>query len=271
MKKVFILLLVFTQIVSFAAAADKTADFSAGLEFGIENVNKADNEDMIPYLMPIFTYEASFLNDALDLSAELNYTFGFANKLRQSLYADIMLGYNLEFGRGSTLSFILQNEFDEILISPKTNGTNILEGIFTPAVRFEQEFNFGDAFVNIGAPITYVQYDKDAGAEFGLDVSIGLESAFGLVLDFKLLTLLAPGEDAGYQGLELIAGYEIRPAYLEVEVIVPEDIGDEGVIITPLFEYGFRNWNFYLTCEFAGVGAGGKVTVSPAIGVKFNF
>ena len=271
MKKSLFLLFALSLAVSFSYAAGYEADISVGLEFGIENVNRANDEDIAPYLMPFFSYDTSFLNDALDLYAELNYTFGLTDRLRQSLYADLTLAYNLEFGRASTLSFILQNEFDEILISPRTKGQNKLEGIFTPAIRFEHEFNFGDAFVNVGAPITYMQYDKDADTEVGLDFTLGLESTFGLDLEFKLLTLLVPGEDAGYQGFEAIVGYEIRPMYFGVEVIVGEDVSGDGITVTPSFEYGFRNWTFYLECEIAGLGADGRATVSPALGVKFNF
>jgi len=277
MKKLLFLLLALSLAVGFLAAGDYEADFLAGLEFGIENVNKANDENMTPYLMPIFIFEGSFLDEALDLYAELNYTFGFADKFKQSLFADLIFAYNFEIGRASTLSFILQNEFDEIIISPVTKGINKLEGIFTPAIKFEQEFKFGDFFVNAGVPVTYIQYDKDAGTEVGLDFTVGLESVFGLVLEFKLLTLLVPGDDAGYHGFEAIAGYEIRPAYFEVEVIVPEDVRDEGITITPLLEFGFRNWIFYLECEVAGLGAAkaagadSRVTASPALGVKFSF
>ena len=271
MKKLIFLFLVFFLAVSFLGAADYENDFFVGLEFGIENANNANDEGMTPYLMPIFIYEASFLKDVLDLYVELNYTLGFAKKFKQSLFADIVFGYNLEFGRASTFSFILQNEFDEILILPRTKGKNILEGILTPAIQFEQEFKFGDFFVKAGVPITYIQYDKDADAEIGLDFTVGLECYFGLVLEFKLLTLLSPAEDAGYQGFEAIAGYEFSPFYFEVEVVVPEDIKDEGVTITPFFEYGFKSWAFYLECEVAFLGAAGQVSVSPALGFKFSF
>jgi len=61
----------------------------------------------MPYLMPIVIYEHSFFDDALDVYAELNYTSGYADELEQSLYLNLMAGYNLGLGELSTLSFIL--------------------------------------------------------------------------------------------------------------------------------------------------------------------
>jgi len=281
MKKFFVLLFVLALTAGFAAAEDDEGiGLSAGLEFGVGNVSKADDGDMNPYLMPMLIYENSFLDETLDVYAELDYTFGFAKEPNddgdevnpQSLYFDFSLAYNLGLGGASTLSFILENEFDEITISPQYRETNALTGIFTPAVKFNQELDIGDLFAQIGAPITYIQYDKDADTETGLDFTLGWNSAFGLGIEAKVCTLIVPGDDAGYQGIEAIISYETETIYIEVETIIPRETGGDGVTVTPEFDYFFNNFTFYVKCECAGIGVdGGSISITPALGVKYRF
>ena len=282
MKKFFAALLVLVLSASFAAANDddEGIGLSAGLEFGIGNINKANDEEMSPYLMPILIYENSFFDNKLDIYAELDYTFGFTKEPNedgdevypQSLYSDLILGYNLSIGSASTLSFILENEFDEIIISPTSKKFNALTGIFTPAIKFNHEFDIGDLFAKIGSPITYIQYDKDADTSVGLNFTIGWDSAFGLGIEAKVCTLFVPGDDAGFSGVETIITYETETIYIEVETIIPKEISNEGVKVTPEFDYSFKNFTFYVKCEFTGIGtSGGNVIISPALGVKYNF
>ena len=279
MRKILFVLIIF-MAAGFTLAGEEGIGLSFGLEFGIDNINKANEEEMVPYLMPMIIYEQSFLDEDIDVYAELGYTFGF-NKVPktdgdktfpQSLYLDLIFGYNLGLGSSSILSFIVENKFDEIIISPRLDESNNITGIFTPAVKFTQELGFGDPYAQIGAPITYVQYDKDADTEIGLDFTIGWKSTFGLGLEAKVLTLLSPGDDAGYAGLEAIISYKTGPFYFEVEAIIPQEISDEGVTLTPEFDYSLRRLTFYLSCEFTGIGVDdGGVSVSPALGVKYSF
>ena len=280
MKKFLVSFLILFLAVCFLAAGDEGIGLSAGLEFGIENVSEANNEELKPYLMPLLIYENSFFDDSLDLYAELNYTFGFSKEpndggnevFPQSLYLDLMMGYNLGLGSASTLSFILENEFDEIIISPRLDAINALTGIFTPSLKFNQNFNFGSLFAQVGAPITYIQYDKDADTAVGLDFTLGWNSTFGLGIEAKILTLLVPGDNAGYSGFETTISYENGPVYFEVETIIPKEIGDEGITITPQFDYSFRAFTFYANCEFSAIGlSGGDAIISPALGVKYSF
>ena len=278
MKKFLFFFLVLILAAGFVAAQD--LGLTAGLEFGIGNVNKANDDDMYPYLMPMVIYENAFLDGALDLYAELDYTFGFTKAINedgkevlpQSLYFDFMLGYNLSLGSASTLSFILENEFDEFIFSPRYKESNNLTGIFTPAVKFNQEFGFGDLYAKIGVPITYVQYYKDADAVIGLDFTAGWNSAFGLGIETIFYTQIAPSDGAGYLGLEAIVSYETGPLYFELDTCVPGKISEEGLTITPEVDYTFGNFTFYAFFEFAGMGIdGGKVSITPALGVKYSF
>jgi len=252
MKRFLIFFLVMAISASFAVAEDEGIGLSVGLEFGVGNVNKANDEEMYPYLMPMLIYENSFLDETLDIYAEVDYIFGFTKEPNedgdevnpQSIYVDLMIGYNLKLGGTSTLSFILENEFDEIIITPKYKEANVLTGIFTPAIKFNQEIKIGDLFVKIGAPITYIQYYKDADTEVGLDFTLGWNSSFGLGLEAKVCTLIVPSDDAGYKGIEATISYD----------------------------YSFKNFTFYVKCEFAGIGVEGDgVSITPALGIKYNF
>jgi len=278
MKKCIFLFFVFCMIANFAAADDKDLCLSIGLEFGVENISKSDDDDNIYYLMPLLLYENSFFNKTLDVYAELEYTFGLTKKdygdgdevIPQSIYFDLIVGYNLRFGSASTLSFILENEFDKFIISPRSTGGPNLTGIFTPAVNFNQNFSFGDLFARLGAPLTY--FDKGAGTTMGLDFTIGWNSTFGLGIEAKLRTLLFPGSDVGYNGFETIFSYQTGSVYVEVETIFPREISGEGVKITPEFDYSWWNFTFYVKCEFSGIGASGAgVRITPAIGVKYSY
>jgi hypothetical protein len=270
MKKFFIFFLVLAMSASFATAEDDGIGLSVGLEFGIGIVD----EEVSPYLMPMLIYENSFLDEALDVYAEVDYTLGFTKVPNedgdevnpQSMYIDLMIGFNLGLGDASTLSFILENEFDEMVFSPGF----MLTGIFTPAVKFNHTLDFGDLFAQIGVPITY--YDIDVDTAIGLDFTLGWSSTFGLGIEAKICTLLSPGDYAGYSGFEATISYETESIYAGVETIIPKEIDFEGITITPEFDYSFKNFTFYIKCEFAGIGVdGGSVSFTPALGIKYSF
>lgn len=280
MKRYILLFFVMCMAAGFAVADDEGIGLTVGLEFGIGNINKANDGEISPYLMPMLIYENTFLDETLDVYAELDYTLGFTKEPNddgkdvnpQSIYLDLMVDYNLSLGSASTLTFILENEFDEIIISPKFKDINALTGIFTPAVKFNHELDFGGLSAKIGIPITYVQYDKDADTALGLDITLGWNSNFGLGIETIFYTSLVPVDDSGYTGVEAIVSYETEPVYFEIDVFIPKEISDEGASITPEFDYSFQNFTFYINCEFAGIGInGGKVIVSPALGVKYSF
>jgi hypothetical protein len=283
MKKLFIVSLVMLLAVGFTVTADEeeyeSLGLSLGLETGIVNISKVNKEDREPYLMPFIIYERALLDGALDIFTELDYTFGFIKTLDgennevypQTLYFDLLLAYNLGLGTASTLSFILENEIDVFTIVPRFKDGNNIPGIFTPAVNFSQGFDFGDLYTRVGLPVTYILGDKNADTLVGLDFTLGFYSAFGLGLEAKALTQLAPGEGRGYLGLEALITFETGPVYFEVLAEIPKDISEEGVIITPEFDFSFGNFTFYTFCEFTGIGAGGSIGISPAIGIKYSF
>jgi len=280
MKKFFFLFLILCVVAGFAAAEDEGSGLSIGVEFGIKNINEANNDNRFYYLMPMLIYENSFLNDALDVYAEIDHTIGltkvpneYGNDVNpHSMYVDLMLGYNLKIGDASKLSFILENEFDELIIYPRFKGSNNLTGIFTPAIKFTQTFDAGDIYAKIGTPITYIQEYKEADTEVGLDFTLGWDSSFGLGLEAKICTLIVPGEYAGYSHLETTVSYEAEHIYIEVETIIPKETDKDGITITPEFDLIFGKFTFYVKSEFAGVGiSDSQVVVSPALGIKLSF
>jgi len=283
MKKLIFSFLVLFMAVGFVLAADESSGLSVGLEAGIMNINKAYDADMEPYLMPMLIYEQAYLNGAVEINAELDYTFGFKrvpnsdgnDVFPQSLYFDFMVGYNIGFSSVSTLSVILENEFDELIISPRYSESNNITGIFTPAVKYNHVLDLGDIFFMLGAPITYIQDYKDADAIIGFDFTFGWYSNFGLGIEAKTKMQFLPSskdKGAGYQGVEALVSYEIDPIYFEVLTEISNDIKTGGVTVTPEFDYSFNNMTFYAKCKFNNIGIeGGKVIISPALGLKFSF
>jgi len=294
MKRFIIFFLALGLSAGFIYADDEEEEttsigLSAWLEFGIVDINKADDREMWPYLMQVLTYDNSFFDGALDIYAEADYTAGLVKEPDEdvnwnSLYVDLFAGYNFSFGGASTLSFMLENEFEEIVFTPVYDGENAITGIVTPAVKFNQKFSFGGIYAQIGLPVTYTQYNKDADVTTWLDFKLGWKSNFGLGIYAKIYNQLSPDDNAGYLGLESIVSYGTGPVYFQVKLLFPHDFdglditpryGDffnHGVIITPRFEYYFKSFTFYAKCKIANIGVDGEnIRISPALGVIYSF
>ncbi|GBU23354.1 hypothetical protein R80B4_03271 [Fibrobacteres bacterium R8-0-B4] len=254
MKKLLFLSFALSLFANFAATAEEGEEggigLSAGVEFGVGNVTKADDGDREPYIKPIIAYETSFLDGALDFSAELDYTLGFTKVPNddsvevnpQSLYFDLALSYNIGIGDASTLSLIVEHELDELVLSPRSKESNNITGVFTPAVKFNRNVNFGDIYAQIGAPITYIQNEKDAGTDAEIAIVLGWESTFDL------------------------------SAEVETDIPVTQKVKEAGITVTPEIDYNLGSFTVYVNCEFAGIGVdGGNVGITPALGVMYNF
>jgi len=290
MKKSLLLVLAITLISGFAMAGDEGIGITVGAEFGINEVNKPNSGDMYPYLMPMLIYGNSFFNDAFDVYAELDYTFGFtkdSGDYPQDLYFDLALGFNLKLGDLTTLSFLLENE-NGLVFAPKSGldfGDRIW-GTLRPGILFNQSINnFGDLYAQIDAPFMYVQGWGDSDIPFGLDFSLGWNSTFGLGLKAKAHTLLLPKDwNMGYTGLDLIASFETGPIYAGIEVRIgrydsypPSSFFDGSgiktdIAIIPEFQFNFDfGLSLYAKCAFGAIGGSGDVIISPAVGVQFTF
>jgi len=254
MKNFPVLLLVLILVTGFAFAED--IGLTAGLEFGINNVNK---EDRAPYLTAILVYETTLLNDALSFFTGFDYTFVFSDDNPMDLYWDLELGYSFRFGRISTLSILLNNELF-YTFRPDYD----IYGILSPGIEYFHNTRIGDVYLNAFFPISYATDNH-----LGMDFTIGWVSKKGR-LGLELLSTHTVSPKFEYTNKRLVIFYKPGPVYLEVETWFPKSIKTSGITITPRFEYSVKFFTFYTYCKIGGLGAG-AVTVSPALGAKFSF
>ena len=274
MKKFLVFFMVLTLATGFVMAQeeDEGIGLTVGAEFGIGDINKPNNaDDMYPYVMPMIIYENAFMDGALDIFAELDYTLGFTKEggdLPMDLYFDFIAGYNLGLSEASTLSFIVEHELS-FLIAPDGGldaGDRMLN-IVRPGIRFNQFIeSAGDLYAQVNLPVTYMDNGADDTIT-GLDFIIGWGSTFGLGLEATIYTLLS----SGYNGFDVLVSYENGPVYCEVEACIPEDM-DSGVTITPEFQYEIiPNLKAYVNCAFTAIGSDFDVGITPALGITYSF
>jgi len=297
MKKFFIFSIILFFTVNFAVSAHSGCEgrsgsefeegLIVGLEFGIEEINCEDGRK--PYLTGRLSYGHSFMDEALDVYAKLEHTSDLTDDFDQSLYFSQMIGYNLGLGTEATLSFILLNEFDKIRFSHShdydeddhdghDNEENILRGILTPALLFNYELDFGDLYSKIGLPVTYIDYYKDADTLIGLDFTLGFVSLIGFSFEATVYNLIAPGDYAGFLGVEAVVGYEIEPVYFQLAAFIPKDVDEEGLTLTPRIEFELNAFTFYAFCKIGNIGAHEHenehdhgLSITPALGIKYSF
>ena len=277
MKKFLVFFMVLTLATGFVMAQeeDEGIGLTVGAEFGIGDINKPNNaDDMYPYVMPMIIYENAFMDGALDIFAELDYTLGFtdnaAGDLPMELYNDIIIGYNLGLSEASTLSFIVEHELTFDLVTDGDVADNMLNTV-RPGIRFNQFIeSAGDLYAQVNLPVTYMDNGADDTIT-GLDFIIGWGSTFGLGLEATIYTLLSPDTVSGYNGFDVLVSYENGPVYCEVEACIPEDM-DSGVTITPEFQYEIiPNLKAYVNCAFTAIGSDFDVGITPALGITYSF
>jgi len=301
-KKYLVFFLVLALSAGFTTAED--IGLTAGLEFGIEDINKPnETEDVFPYLEVSIEYEKSFLDEALDIYAGLAYDVGFTKEINDDLEEvnpnglsfDIIIGYNLGLGDSSILSFILENE-NYIEFAPATEDR--IFGVIKPGVKFNQNMeDKGDIYIQADVPFAYLYYgwEKDATIT-GLDITLGWASAFGLGLEAGGHILFSPSDEMedeetinGFTGINFTAFYENGHIYAEVAATIPlknldvggsynyfdsdETFGGTGISITPMFQYTFNfGLSAYLSVTFDGIGIkDNDIGFTPAIGFTYSF
>lgn len=312
MRKCLIIVLALSMITGFAMAQDAEDEgigLTVGLEFGIENANEGkgkdeDDADRNPYLLPNIMYENSFLDGALDLSAYLDYKFGFSkqpttldgdDKIQQTLYFDFFVGYNLGLTDSSTLSFLVENEL-EFYFAPKYFDDDTLKfyndisdniwGVVRPGILFNQNVeNAGDFYGQVDVPIMYLWGDPTDDTAVGLDITAGWGSTFGLGFKAKVHLLVAPSgyDEIGFTGIDLTASFTKDAISAGVELRIPKEMNTassyidgsslkSSVAIIPSFSYSFDfGLGIYANCAIGNIGGSGDVKVTPAIGVTYSF
>jgi len=260
MKKLLFLILALFLAGSFVMAED--IGLSTEVEFGIDQINKPDGNDVYPYIQPGIEYSKSFLDDALDLYAGLWYEFDFpkfydsdkGKKVNpQNLYFDLSLAYNLKLNSASTLSVIVENEnyLDITPVGDSETDPSIAKSFKTadrmfsivrPGLKFNQNFEkMGDLYCQVNLPIAYQTqpsaydwegsyFDGDTG--LGLDLLLGFQGEGGFGLAVGGYILLTPKQDdyngTGLTGLKFVVSYETGPAYMEIKATVPVQDRDLG-------------------------------------------
>lgn len=293
MKKFFVLFCVLVLVAGVAIAED--IGVTVGADFYFNNINKANDDEWNPIIMPYAAFDTSFGD--LDFHTELDYYFDFYpnfEDISQYLDFDLTLTYNLSLGSASTLLFEVDNQLSSFAISPDFNS--YVEGSLTPRVRFTQKTDFGSFFAQVTTPIGYL--DDDSGIL--LRSRLGWTSTFGLRLWTQLDSSLDPMEI--YQGWRVFVAYGADSFSLDVTTRGYKDtstgyridpnfeyylgdatlrvggilwgVGTDGmnINVTPGVDYSLGALAFYIECEFADVTAKkGEMSISPALGVSFSF
>ncbi|MDR1862920.1 MAG: hypothetical protein LBQ67_03260, partial [Treponema sp.] len=147
-------------ICSFVAAQEEGIGLTPKLEFGIGNVNEGNDGSRSILITPGVEYENAFLDGALDVFAELDYTIGIPEKgdTDHLVYLEEEVGYNLGLGDAMTLSIILNNQ-NNFLVSPEApSGFDPFDGVLEPSLKFTYGADFGEIWVQAGLPIGYAPF-----------------------------------------------------------------------------------------------------------------
>jgi hypothetical protein len=294
-KKFFVLLCVLVLVTGFVVADD--IGLTVAADFSIDNLTKANDDGMGPYLTPSIEYNTSFGDTSF--SARLGYNFDMYpdfKDLVQDADLSLTLGHTLSLGSASTLLLELKNDFNGFMVSPKADeGDYGVSGSLSPRVRFTQTTDAGKIYAQVVAPIGYLD---DEGIL--LRSRLGWTSTFGLALYAQLDSSLNPMEM--YQGWRAFASYTADSFFFDAIVRGWEDqsaglqIGADfeyyledatfrvgGVFtgvttdgmkidITPGFDYSLGAIDFYVECGLGDITKKtGDMTINPAVGVSFSF
>lgn len=262
MKKILFVLLALLLTCGFAAAQEEEGlGLSAGVELGFGDVAA----ETVFRIMPLLAYEHSFLEGALDVSAEIDYTVTFEDETPQDVYAEENIGYNLSLNDVSTLTFGLHNE-NNFSTAPEF-GDAVEDGsIFEPSVSYSLTLNGGDSgelAFTLGFPIGYLP-----DVTYGTYVTAGYLFPFGL--GFEATANLDFSPDAGYSETNLVISYAHADLFT-AEVEVDADGEFKVYTISPYFEWYFGSLTVWAGVDFENIGGEGSVGVSPYIGVSYSF
>jgi hypothetical protein len=257
MKKILCVLFVLFAACGFAAAQEEDGlGLSAGVELGFGDVA---NEAVFG-VTPLLAYENSFLDDALDVSAEIEYTFTFEDGTPQELFAEEDVGYNLFLNAASVLTFNLHNE-NNFSTVPEFGAAG--DGsVFEPSVAYALALDGGDLAFVLGFPIGY-----HPDTTFGAYATAGFVFPFGLGVEATANLDVSP--DVGYAETNFLLSYgaDLFTAELGVDV----DGEFKVYTISPYLEWYFGSLTVWAGADFSNIGAEEAVTIEPYIGVKYSF
>lgn len=306
MKKFFVLFIAITMISSFAIADDEGIGLSVGAELVFIDVGSGVfGMKFVPYI----AYENSFGNLDVDVSLKIGFSCksvstGYSSEIliKRSLWLDLEFnfGYNFYVSEDSIFSLGLWGQLDGLLsgfpmiaaVPGRPDGLSFSfsteESSLMPWVSFNQSLNFGDIYAVLGFPVRIREYGlyrpEDSNTFFGIDLTIGWESNFGLGINLTPHFALLPDFDS-YYGLTAGLTYEIGPLFTGLDFYFPLDVDTEGISISLLLQYQINNsMAIYAGISFGRSGlltpfkwAGGlgidgyDAPITPFVGFRYSF
>jgi hypothetical protein len=257
-KKFLLVLLVLTVVGGFASAQeDEGLGLSAGVEIGFGDVA----DEAVVGVTPLLIYEGSFLDGALDISGDVQYTFNIDDGVPQELFAEEDIGYNLSLNEASTLTFALHNENDFATVPEfeHINDGSIVE----PSVTYALGMDAGELAFTLGFPLGYLP-----DTTFGTYLTAGFTFPFGFGVELTANLGISP--DVEYADTNLVLSYGMDLFSLEVEIDA-DDNTFKVYTVSPYLEWYLGSFTVWAGADFGNIGGEGSVSVEPYIGVKYSF
>jgi hypothetical protein len=220
MKKLLLLFLLTTVLVSFTFAVDGVGNVTAKVQADMSNVTK-DYRGLV--ITPSLGYSNSF--DALSLSATVKLPIGIkpldGGDTKVGIQLDTLkIGYSLAAGPG-TLGFYLEN-YDDYLFE---DGSDLNGNLTIPGISYAIPVGSGVLTPEAGLNLVYakdflvehcffkIDYALDAGLDINLKAKYGIDAGKYMETEFEISYQFAPAKLGLYfdfLGSEF-KGFEIKP------------------------------------------------------------
>ncbi|MCL2047083.1 MAG: hypothetical protein FWG88_11970 [Oscillospiraceae bacterium] len=257
MKKITTLLFATILLCSVAFALD---GLTIGAEYRIHNFDADEISEVMDMRVNV-SYEGAFLEDALELEAEVGFGMQNFDDMRTGMDIELEFRYNLNVAPNSTFGIILNSlthiPFDDVdgYVTPRGFETKPVSWL-SPGFKFGQQFDFGKIIFQADVPFIFIHDVLDPFDVVNLDFTLSILNerkgrglyqrgnvsgfANGFGAELKMQNILKDSDDSDFaQRLEITPFFGHNFLYAEVEVGLPlyEDGLDlEGMTIKPKFE-----------------------------------
>ena len=213
-------------------------------EFNVENINKANNEDLYPWLLIGFFYDGALI-EGLYFYTELQYQLrltAIENQNGNSVSL-MWLSFNIELYYNLNMFYLLlKNEYN-IRITPRFDLYGIKnenrEGILTPGIGLNL---FSELYIQIETPLTYIRFwrnEDDKKFHSNLEIVIGW-----------------------WRGRYNSSGERITSTF---------DIKNKALQLNAHYLYSLNRFTFYIGCELNGINTKSDMMIKPFLGGFFRF
>lgn len=289
MKRLFLLVVAMSLCMYMAFANEDGLGLTVGAGFFEPNTDAdADDDEVVPVGV---LYEGTFMDEKLDVTAELIYTHPMDSKADGDIAVEVEGMYHFAENMAGILTLMVDNS-----LADNSDPTLWL----APGFRYKHTFGFGDLYARADVPL-YLGMEENSSA---MDIVL-LKLTFNLMrLRDKLMTPGTWGAELGLdcilseptgnedtmQSLTITPYYETELLYGEVEVSVPmmeNGMKSEGMTITPLVDINIpsvKGLAAVVKVPISGLGADDVVTdpTKPnetksamtfgfGVGVKYSF